>query len=310
MAAQLKDAQGINWNSMVNLINVLELNNMSDIALQQYQVNDSELGKKTNYDSHYNPDKLFAIPRAGKRKEIGINPDALPFYGFDCWNHYEVSWLNPKGKPVVAIAQIIYDCATPNIIESKSLKLYFNSFNNTKFKDSDAVKNTVITDLEKHLGGSVQVELCSMNDSRFSTVLPCFAGICLDDLEVECHEYLVNPLILTTSEERVDEVVYSDLLKSNCLVTNQPDWGSVQIAYQGAQIDHGNLLKYIVSFRNHNEFHEQCIERIFADIMQYCKPEKLTVYGRYTRRGGLDINPYRSTEKVDFDGKNVRLVRQ
>lgn len=270
----------------------------------------SELGQSSNYDSQYNPERLFAILRAPKREEIGVDPKNLPFYGFDCWNHYEVSWLNPKGKPMVAIAEIIYDCRTPNIIESKSLKLYFNSFNQTQFQNSEEVRRTVQQDLSAALQGEVQVKIGALKEKEWLMIQSAPDGECLDELDVTCSAYLVEPSYLSVNDSHVEEVLYSDLLKSNCLVTNQPDWGSVQIAYTGKQMNREGLLKYIVSFRNHNEFHEQCIERIFADIMQYCKPEKLTVYGRYTRRGGLDINPYRTTEKVLVTGLNQRLVRQ
>lgn len=270
----------------------------------------SELGKKSEYDPFYNPEKLFPIPRKIKRDEIGV-PDVLPFYGYDVWNHYEVSWLNEKGKPVVALAEIIYACDTPNIIESKSMKLYFNSFNNHQFKNEFIVKSTIETDLSKRVGGLVEVNLYVLPQEINSFSIANLEGNCLDHLDVACKSYHIDTSYLFTEDTEVTEVLFSNLLKSNCLVTNQPDWGSVQIAYKGKKINHEGLLKYIVSFRNHNEFHEQCVERIFIDIMKYCYPKELTVYARYTRRGGLDINPYRSTKKVEVnDIKNVRLCRQ
>ncbi|MDR3441960.1 MAG: NADPH-dependent 7-cyano-7-deazaguanine reductase QueF [Legionella sp.] len=285
---------------------------MNEHVLKQYQsiANESELGKKSDYSSQYSPELLYPIPRAEKRREIGVDPDALPFSGFDCWNHYEVSWLNEKGKPVVALAELIYDCQSPNIIESKSLKLYFNSFNNTKIKDHTELERMIQQDLSERIKADVWVTIHSLEQSKHFAVHESFTGESIDSLDVECSVYLVEPAFLTVSEELVTEVLYSDLLKSNCLVTNQPDWGSVQIEYKGKKINREGLLKYLISFRNHNEFHEQCIERIFVDIMNHCQPEQLTVYGRYTRRGGLDINPYRSTEKVSFENKNWRLVRQ
>jgi 7-cyano-7-deazaguanine reductase len=270
----------------------------------------SELGQSSSYDSFYNPERLFAIPRAAKRQEIGIDPHQLPFYGFDCWNHYEVSWLNEKGKPNVAVAEIIYDCTTPCLVESKSLKLYFNSFNNTVFKSMEDVRQTAEQDLSKYLDGHVSVRILPLREKELSNIKPSFAGECIDDLDVTCSVYQVKPDYLVAEENLVHETLYSDLLKSNCLVTRQPDWGSVQIAYKGNKINREGLLKYLISFRNHNEFHEQCIERIFIDVMNRCKPEELTVYGRYTRRGGLDINPYRSTSKVKSQALNYRLVRQ
>lgn len=268
----------------------------------------TELGQISSYDLYYNPERLFAIARCEKRQEIGVDPVHLPFYGFDCWNHYEVSWLNEKGKPEVAIAEIIYNCDTPYLIESKSLKLYFNSLNNTPFKDKEALIETIRKDLSKCLEAEVSVRIISLRDTKFPQ--PCAFGVCIDDLDVTCSVYQVEPKYLFVGDEQVEEVVYSDLLKSNCLITHQPDWGSVQIAYQGMQINHEGLLQYLISFRNHNEFHEQCIERIFVDIMNRCKPEKLIVYGRYTRRGGLDINPFRSSYKVDINEWNHRLIRQ
>lgn len=269
----------------------------------------SELGKKSEYHSTYNPDKLFAIPRQGKRDEIGV-PQTLPFYGFDLWSHYEVSWLNEKGKPIVALAEIIYGCETPNIIESKSMKLYFNSFNNSKFINAEAVKNAVEKDISERIGGSVEVNIFTLPLKNHKSIITEFDGICIDDLDIECTSYMIDPNYLSIENKTVEEVLHSDLLKSNCLVTNQPDWGSVQIAYKGNKINREGLLRYLISFRNHNEFHEQCIERIFMDIMRVCKPEELTVYGRYTRRGGLDINPYRSSKNISPKIKNFRLCRQ
>ncbi|MCD6045792.1 MAG: queF [Gammaproteobacteria bacterium] len=284
---------------------------MNPVSTQnQNDVTHSELGKKTVYPQTYNAAYLYPISRADKRLEIGIDPDVLPFVGFDCWNHYEVSWLNEKGKPMVAIAEIIYDCNSLFIIESKSLKLYFNSFNQFKFKSVENVIQTIQKDLEPRLKTSVTVTLHPLNSAKAPTMKTAFEGICLDELDIECSTYNTDPNFLYTENKLVKESVYSDLLKSNCLVTHQPDWGSVQISYEGNKIDHAGLLRYIVSYRNHNEFHEQCIERIFVDILKRCQPKKLTVYGRYTRRGGLDINPYRSTHGVDFKGLNYRLPRQ
>lgn len=284
---------------------------MNPVSTQnQNDVTHSELGKKTVYPQSYNADYLCPISRASKRLEIGIDPDALPFVGFDCWNHYEVSWLNEKGKPIVAMAEITYDCNSPFIIESKSLKLYFNSFNQFKFKSVEDVVQTIQKDLEPRLKTTVTVTLHPLNSAQAPTMKTAFEGLCLDELDIECSTYNTDPNFLHTENTLVKESVYSDLLKSNCLVTHQPDWGSVQISYEGNKIDDAGLLRYIVSYRNHNEFHEQCIERIFVDILKRCQPKKLTVYGRYTRRGGLDINPYRSTHALDFKGLNYRLPRQ
>ncbi|ARH01078.1 NADPH-dependent 7-cyano-7-deazaguanine reductase QueF [Legionella micdadei] len=311
IASQLEMNEHVNWKNTAKIIEILELNTMSDTVLKKYQlVNKSELGKKSDYDAIYNPNRLYPIYRAGKRQEIGIDPANLPFVGFDCWNHYEVSWLNEKGKPMVGIGEIFYDCNSPKLIESKSMKLYFNSFNNTKIKNIEVLENTIKKDLEERVEAPVFVKIYPLEQAKKFTVSPTFTGECIDYLDVECSVYFVEPSFLSVHDLVVEEVLYSDLLKSNCLVTNQPDWGSIQIAYKGKKINREGLLKYLISFRNHNEFHEQCIERIFADIMNCCKPESLTVYGRYTRRGGLDINPYRTTEAAAFDGKNSRLVRQ
>lgn len=269
----------------------------------------SELGKKSEYDPFYNPDKLFPIPRQVKRDEIGV-PKDLPFIGFDLWNHYEVSWLNEKGKPVIALAEIIYSCDTPNIIESKSMKLYFNSFNNSKFNNANLVKTTIENDIAERVGGAVSVNILTFPLKNNDTLNSGFDGICIDDLDIECSSYMTDTSFLTIEDEAVEEALYSNLLKSNCLVTNQPDWGSVLITYKGKKINREGLLRYLVSFRNHNEFHEQCIERIFMDIIRICQPQALTVYGRYTRRGGLDINPYRSTKNIAPQLENIRLIRQ
>lgn len=289
----------------------LELITMNGAVLKQYQsVNASELGKKSAYDSTYNPDRLYPISRAGKRQEIGIDPACPPFIGFDCWNHYEVSWLNEKGKPMVGIGEIFYDCNSLKLIESKSLKLYFNSFNNTRINSIDLLENTIKKDLETRVEAPVSVKIYLLEQAKQFRISEQLTGECLDHLDVECSVYLVEPSFLNVEDIVVEEQLYSELLKSNCLVTNQPDWGSIQITYKGKKINREGLLKYLVSYRNHNEFHEQCIERIFMDIMAYCKPERLAVYGRYTRRGGLDINPYRATPNTVFERKNKRLIRQ
>lgn len=271
----------------------------------------SNLGKTVVYDGRYNPKCLFPIDRQNQRMSLGITSDnTLPFTGFDVWNHYEVSWLNQKGKPIVAIAEIMYPCESLYIIESKSMKLYFNSFNQTKFKQLSNVQMTIERDLSLQVGVPVQVkltELCELPDQIVHAKMP---GVCLDQLDVSCTSFTVDPSYLTTAPETVSETVFSNLLKSNCLVTNQPDWATVQIHYTGPRIQHEGLLQYLVSFRNHNEFHEHCIERIYVDIMQRCQPEDLVVYGRFTRRGGLDINALRSKSPLAMDEMNTRLIRQ
>lgn len=267
----------------------------------------SPLEGKSKYENTYNPNLLFPIARATKRKEIGVDDNNPNFKGSDLWNHYEISWLNNKGKPEVACGEIEYSSNTPNIIESKSMKLYFNSFNNTKFNNWQDLESTVIKDLSSAVEGEVKFKLITLAEQN-NIIANAFDGLCLDNLDILCTTYQPYPDYLFTNNKDVKEKLYSDLLKSNCLVTNQPDWGSVFIEYQGKQIDHEGLLKYIVSLRDHNEFHEQCVERIFTEILNRCKPTELTVHARYTRRGGLDINPFRTTSANVAE--NIRLIRQ
>ena len=275
----------------------------------------SQLGKSSAYVDQYDASLLFPIPRAGKRAEIGI-AGAAPFFGADMWTAFELSWLNLRGKPQVALAHFTIPAETPNIIESKSFKLYLNSFNNTRFADASEVLARLRVDIAEAAwrGGPVQsvgVRLIAAEQFDREPVYE-LDGLSLDRLDVECTHYQPAPELLVTApaaEGMVTEVLVSNLLKSNCLVTGQPDWGSVQISYTGLQIQQEGLLQYLVSFRNHNEFHEQCVERIFMDIWARCKPAKLTVYARYTRRGGLDINPLRTSHPQALPG-NTRTARQ
>lgn len=265
------------------------------------------LGKKSSYVNTYSPELLFPLPRKPKRDEIGIG-DELPFRGFDVWNGFEISWLNLKGKPVVAVGEFWIPCHSTHLIESKSFKLYLNSFNNSRFESFEKVTEMMRADLSKAAQDAVQVRLVRLDQA--SHAIGQLQGVCLDDIDVECTEYQPNPSYLTVSSESVTEVIHTHLLKSNCLVTGQPDWGSVEITYRGQKIDHAGLVKYVVSLRDHNEFHEQCVERIFMDILNRCRPEELTVYARYTRRGGLDINPLRTNQKQEPALINTRLIRQ
>lgn len=275
----------------------------------------SQLGKASAYIDQYDASLLFPIPRAGKRAEIGIT-GAAPFFGADMWTAFELSWLNTRGKPQVALAHIVVPCESVNIIESKSFKLYLNSFNNTRFADASEVLARLRTDLNEAAwrGGVAQSSVgVRLTAAEWFDREPIFEldGLNLDRLDVECTRFQPAPELLTIvpDEPAADEVLVSNLLKSNCLVTGQPDWGSVQISYSGLPIQQEGLLQYLVSFRNHNEFHEQCVERIFMDIWTRCKPTKLTVYARYTRRGGLDINPFRTSHPQALPG-NVRTARQ
>lgn len=268
----------------------------------------SPLGQRSIYIDNYDDTLLFPISRQPKREAIAIR-HPLPFKGYDIWTAFELSWLNEKCKPVVAVADIIIPCDSPNIIESKSFKLYLNSFNNTRFSSPELVRDLIQRDLSKVAGLPVEVIMCSPQEFTNSPIGQ-FDGFYLDELDIVCSEYKVNAELLQTSQFYVNNYsVYSHLLKSNCPVTGQPDWGSVSITYSGPQIEPNTLLQYLVSFRNHNEFHEQCVERIFMDIMTRCQPEELTVYARYTRRGGLDINPIRSTNLI-VPPRNSRLYRQ
>ena len=275
----------------------------------------SQLGKTSAYADRYDPSLLFPLPREPKRREIGIT-GSVPFLGADLWTAYELSWLNPRGKPQVALAHITIPCESTHIVESKSFKLYLNSFNNTVFESADAVRERIRADIGAAIwhGGpvmaSVGVKLL-LPEAFGAEAVQELPGLCIDRLDVECTQYQPAPELLSAAlhEQPVTETLTSHLLKSNCLVTGQPDWGSVQISYTGPQIDQAGLLQYIVSFRNHNEFHEQCVERIYMDVMARCKPTKLMVYARYTRRGGLDINPWR-TSHPQQPPANVRSARQ
>ena len=271
----------------------------------------SPLGKPSAYKTEYDPTLLFPIPRQPKRTEIGLaEGKPLPFFGVDIWNAYEVSWLNLKGKPQVALATFIIPADTPNIVESKSFKLYLNSFNQSKLASAEALQQLLQHDISDATGGTVQVRLVTESDLG-TQKMGELDGLLLDRLDIETDIYEPDPSLLKAAQEEspVEESLVSHLLKSNCLVTGQPDWGSVQIRYVGAPIDQEGLLKYLISFRNHNEFHEQCVERIFNDVMRMCKPVKLAVYARYTRRGGLDINPFRTNFNTPWPD-NRRNARQ
>jgi len=275
----------------------------------------SELGKSSTYADHYDPALLFPIARRPKRDEIGLSEN-LPFFGADLWTAYELSWLNPRGKPQLAIARITVPAESTHIVESKSVKLYLNSFNNTVFADAAEVQVRLREDLSAAIwqGGNVTsrvgVQLVLPQDFDKEPVHE-LDGLNLDRLDLECVHYQPAPELLQAqhNEAPVTETLTSQLLKSNCLVTGQPDWGSVRISYTGPQINQAGLLQYIVSFRNHNEFHEQCVERIFMDIWRACKPSKLELYARYTRRGGVDINPWRTSHPMAAP-VNIRTARQ
>lgn len=268
------------------------------------------LGQQTQYIAHYAPELLFPIARSESRQQLAMNE--RPFYGVDVWTGYELSWLNAQGKPIVAVAEFFFPCASPNIVESKSFKLYLNSLNQTRFENIQNLTETLVRDLSLACGASVEVKLYSAQhlNEMGSLALGRLSGDCLDDLALEIDTYHPQPEFLVADNAQiVSQTWHSHLLKSNCPVTGQPDWASVSVSYQGAKISPEGLLRYIVSFREHQDFHENCVERMFNDILQRCAPERLTVFARYTRRGGLDINPIRSTEQ-NFNVEPIRLIRQ
>jgi 7-cyano-7-deazaguanine reductase len=275
----------------------------------------SPLGKSTSYPTEYAPEVLFPLARATQRVLIGVGDKPL-FMGADLWTAYELSWLNTKGKPQVALARLVVPADSPHIIESKSLKLYLGSFANSRLSGPEEVLARLRADLSAALWhgsahpGTVGVQLVQSDRFDMESVQE-LDGLSLDRLDVECTHYEPAPELLSAQfdEQPVTETLTSQLLKSNCLVTGQPDWGSVQIRYSGPQIDQAGLLQYLVSFRNHNEFHEHCVERIFMDIWRQCRPSQLMVYARYTRRGGLDINPFRTSHPQTLP-PNVRTARQ
>jgi len=270
------------------------------------------LGKSSEYIDQYDPKILFPISRDESWKNAGMSRADIPFFGEDIWNGYEISWLNQKGKPMVGLAEFRLPATSPFLIESKSFKLYLNSFNQTRFANAEQVEQRMARDLSAAAGGEVSVSLLAM-DFEYPQAPK---ARCIDDLDIEMSSYEINPDNLKLEQDEaanaggeVEQHLVSHLLKSNCPVTGQPDWGSIFIEYKGQKIDEAGLLTYLVSLRQHQDFHEQCVERTFWDIWQRCKPQELTVYARYVRRGGLDINPFRTS----VEGKkavNFRLIRQ
>lgn len=269
----------------------------------------SPLGRAVAYPSQYDPTLLFPIPRQPKRDQIGL-PSPPPFHGVDIWNAYELGWLDARGKPRVALAEFRVPADSPNLIESKSFKLYLNSLNQTRVDSSEALRAMLAKDLSAAAGATVSVVLLPPSVSHAFQVEP-LAGECIDDLPIAIDHY--GPpradFLAVDDQRRTEETLVTHLLKSNCPVTGQPDWASLRIAYAGPRIDRAGLLRYVVSFREHNEFHEQCVERIFLDLLRRCVPSRLTVSARYTRRGGLDINPFRSNVP-GASADNPRSVRQ
>lgn len=268
------------------------------------------LGRATQYPTSYSPELLFSIPRIENRERIGIIGSQLPFRGYDLWRAYEVSWLNEQGKPVVATAEFIVPASSVHIIESKSLKLYLNSLNQTRYESFEQVRATLGADLSRAAGSTVVVQLTPLQHSEgFNICTP--DGICLDALDVAIDRYTPDPQLLQImAGPKVEETLYSDLFRSNCPVTAQPDWGTAVIRYTGPAIAHESLLRYLVSFREHEGFHEDCAEQVFCDLQKHCRPESLSVMIHFLRRGGLEINPVRSMDPVQVDFPANRFVRQ
>ena len=281
---------------------------MSSFGYDELKNSDLVLGKNTNYHNKYHLDLLHSIPRSLGRDNLNNHDDLSR--GVDVWNCYEFSWLNTNGKPCIALIQITVPACSSYIVESKSLKLYLNSFSYLKFEDKNNLLEVLQQDLAVKFGSeAVDVKLFSAYEKDYHSTQVVDANV-IDFLAIKVKNYSYDPSLLSldASGKKTKEVLCSHLLKTNCLITNQPDWATVYISYQGSKINHESLLKYIVSFRDHNEFHEQCVERIFSDVLNYCGCDKLSVYARYTRRGGIDINPFRSNFE-DFYG-NFRVVRQ
>ncbi|MDX5410736.1 MAG: NADPH-dependent 7-cyano-7-deazaguanine reductase QueF [Thauera sp.] len=267
---------------------------MNTHSTRPHGAESSPLGRVVAYRDTYAPELLFPIERQLKRAELGLRADALPFVGEDLWNAYELSWLDARGKPVVALGEFRVPAASPRLIESKSLKLYLNAFNQQRCASVEEVRVTIARDLSAAAGAAVAVVLRPLHERperRFGYP----EGVCIDTLEIDIDRYQPFPEALRADGPEVQETLYSHLLKSNCLVTGQPDWGTLVVRYRGPAIDRAGLLRYVVSFRAHDEFHEQCVERVFCDLMARCRPRALAVWARYTRRGGLDINPFRAS---------------
>ena len=278
------------------------------------ELRDLTLGKTTEYCGEYNPNLLQAVPRSLNRDDLSLSQHNLPFIGEDVWYGYELSWLNSKGKPVVAVAEFRFPCNSPNIVESKSFKLYLNSFNQSKFSNFDSVEKALSKDLSATAGSQAKVSLFKVEQCPALAIKTSGNEvICIDDEDIAIDEYQYTADLLENAQSNAEDEIISEnlvshLLKSNCLITNQPDWASVYINYRGIKLNHSLLLEYLISFRQHNEFHEQCVERIFCDLQKHCQLEELTVFARYTRRGGLDINPFRSTHIKN--APNGRTLRQ
>lgn len=270
----------------------------------------SPLGRDVAYSEQYDPALLFPIDRAAQRATLGLG-GALPFRGVDLWTAYELSWLDPRGKPVVAIGEFRIPADSPSIIESKSLKLYLNGYSQLRLSSAADAERQLADDLSAACGAAVGVRLFA-GTAMDALIAAPLSGTSIDELDVAVDGYgPPDPQLLRADAGRVvDETLVSRLLRSNCPVTGQPDWADVQVRYRGPAIEPASLLRYLVSYRRHCEFHEQCVERIFVDLKARCRPQALTVYARFTRRGGLDINPWRSDDPAAMPPANIRTTRQ
>jgi 7-cyano-7-deazaguanine reductase len=269
----------------------------------------SPLGKTIAASSVYAPEVLYPIARAKARSSLNVSANALPFNGVDVWTAYELSWLGASGKPEVAIAEIEIPCDSPNIVESKSLKLYFNSFNQSKLENAEAVTSLIAADISSVIGVDIEVRLYTLDEYNQRGLDACPGdNIDGEDIIAANHDQPDTGLLSFTSQSVVSEELNSHLFRSNCPVTNQPDWATLYIRYKGQQLDRGALLQYIISYHNHQGFHEQCVEQIYLDLLELIRPLELTVYARFVRRGGLDINPFRTSTSQQVP--NIRLVRQ
>jgi 7-cyano-7-deazaguanine reductase len=265
------------------------------------------LGHATGYPDTYDPALLFPVLRAPQRMEIGV-AGALPFAGADVWTAFELTWLDPRGKPAVAIASFEVPATSPSIVESKSVKLYLGSFAQSRFADADSVSAVVVRDLSAAVGAPVTLALIA--PAAFHRVrIAELPGECLDDAPIATDCYEVDPALLAAAGPAGAETLRTDLFRSVCPITGQPDYASVAIAYRGPRIDRAALLRYLVSYRKHPGFHEHCVERIFVDVAAACRCETLTVHARFTRRGGIDINPFRTNAGLPVPAP-VRAPRQ
>jgi 7-cyano-7-deazaguanine reductase len=256
---------------------------------------ESPLGRQVTGSAQYDPSLLFPIARSEGRARLGLGEGGLPFYGTDVWHGYELSWLEADGRPRVAVGRIEVPADTPRMVESKSLKLYLNAFNGSTFAGADAVRDTIARDLGEATGGAVTVVVADLDDPAFHGVAA--PGACIDEAPLAGPvDAPARALLRVDATERVEETLHSHLLRSLCPVTAQPDWATVVISYRGPRLDRGALLAYLVAFREHQDFHEQCVERMFLDLAAVLSPQSLAVQALYTRRGGLDISPWRSSQ--------------